>query len=71
MRPSYLHVLQHQPFQPLLDHPVDHVSQVGSFLRDNRRDAEVGMRTEKGSGSEVEGSFFSHTSKAPAGNTLT
>lgn len=33
LRPSYLHVLEHQPFQPLSDHPVDHVHQVGSFLR--------------------------------------
>ena len=54
MWPTYLHVLQHQPFQPLSDHPVDHVHQVGSFLGDSRRDTETDVRTEKGYGSEAE-----------------
>lgn len=34
---AHLHILQHQPFQPLSDDPVDHVSQVCSFLRVTER----------------------------------
>lgn len=57
MGPSHLHILQHQPFQPLSDHPVYHSGQVCSSLRDNRRDIEAGVRREC-RGSEVESRPF-------------